>query len=114
MLSRLRVVYALGGALMIALNVGCASAVPLVPLQGAPSDLVSLVGEWQGEYTSPTSGRSGLIWFTLIAGEDHAHGCDNDPTRPGAVLVLRAWPGTNAGSTSQSEAVSVDSVRSSI
>jgi hypothetical protein len=74
MLTRLRRVYALGGALVIALNVGCASAVPPITLQGAPSDLQSLVGEWQGEYTSPTTGRSGLIWFTLIAGEDHAHG----------------------------------------
>jgi len=74
MLSRLRVVYALGGALVLALNVGCASAVPPVTLQGAASDLESLVGEWHGEYTSPTTGRSGLIWFTFIPGEDHARG----------------------------------------
>lgn len=52
---------------------GCASAPP-IPLQGSPPALIALAGEWDGTYTSRDTGRSGSIWFKLIAGEDHAHG----------------------------------------
>ena len=51
----------------------CASAPP-IPLRASPSSLQALVGEWDGTYTSRDTGRSGSLWFKLIAGEDHAHG----------------------------------------
>ena len=95
MLSRLRVGAALGGALTIALNIGCASAVPRITLQGTLSDLELLVGEWQGGYTSPATRRTGLIWFTLVAGEDHAHG-DVMMTPRGQKSYSRYAPGQGA------------------
>jgi hypothetical protein len=52
---------------------GCASTQsPPVTLVGA--DLQPLEGEWRGSYELPQLGRSGSIYFTLVAGEDHAHG----------------------------------------
>lgn len=53
----------------------CHSAPPgPVPLAGNPASWSNLAGEWAGAYESAQSGRSGSIVFTLIAGEDHAHG----------------------------------------
>lgn len=51
----------------------CASA-PAVPLRGSPEAIATLAGEWSGKYIGRDTGRTGSIWFTLIAGEDHAHG----------------------------------------
>lgn len=61
----------------------CASA-PAIPLRGPVADFAKLAGEWDGRYTSLDAGRSGSLWFTLIAGEDHAHG-DVQMTPDGAV-----------------------------
>jgi hypothetical protein len=55
------------------LAAACVSGPPIA-IQGSPSSLQALVGEWDGTYTSRDTGRSGSIWFKLIAGEDHAHG----------------------------------------
>jgi hypothetical protein len=70
----------------------CASA-PAVPLRGSPTAVAALVGEWNGTYDSRDTGRSGSIWFKLIAGEDHAHG-DVLMTPRGAVPYWRHAPGT--------------------
>jgi len=51
----------------------CAARSP-VPVSGAPIDIASLAGDWAGEYMSATTGRSGLIEFTLTATADTAHG----------------------------------------
>jgi hypothetical protein len=59
-----------GGIFGIAVA-NCASAPP-IPIQASPSSLQALVGEWDGSYTSRDTGRSGSLWFKLIAGEDHA------------------------------------------
>jgi hypothetical protein len=56
------------------LGLACASASPPVRLEATPTDLQALVGEWEGEYSSAATGRSGSIVFKLVAGEDHAHG----------------------------------------
>ena len=52
---------------------GCALAPP-IELEGPPADLERLVGQWEGRYTGGRDSRSGRIAFTLVAGEDHAHG----------------------------------------
>lgn len=52
---------------------GCVLA-PEIQLEAPPSDLERLVGEWEGRYTGGRQGRSGSIVFTLVSGEDHAHG----------------------------------------
>jgi hypothetical protein len=51
----------------------CATAPP-IPVKASRADIESLAGEWDGTYSSRDTGRSGSIWFKLIAGEDHAHG----------------------------------------
>jgi hypothetical protein len=53
---------------------GCASRPAAVPVLGDPSDLRALAGEWEGEYSSQETGRSGSIVFTLRAGRDSAAG----------------------------------------
>jgi hypothetical protein len=53
---------------------GCAAKPAPVPVLGDPSDLRALAGEWEGEYSSRETGRSGSIVFTLRAGRDSAAG----------------------------------------
>jgi hypothetical protein len=53
---------------------GCKSLPTPVPVIGPQSDMSALVGDWSGEYTSPETGRSGSISFTLQAGKDTAVG----------------------------------------
>ena len=45
-----------------------------VPLTGAATDVVALVGQWDGSYSSAATGRSGSISFTLTAHGDSAFG----------------------------------------
>jgi len=58
----------------VALLAGCRSLQTPVPVMGPQSDMSALVGDWSGEYTSPETGRSGSISFTLQAGKDTAIG----------------------------------------
>jgi hypothetical protein len=54
---------------------GCATTPPPpVPVTGAPADLGGLVGEWSGDYWSPTTGRRGTIRFALEAETGAARG----------------------------------------
>jgi hypothetical protein len=62
-------------ALVAAGSLGCATMEPSqVTLEGAPVQVAALAGKWAGEYSSPVTGRTGSILFTLVAGDDHAHG----------------------------------------
>jgi len=61
-------------AVVAALLAGCKSVPTPVPVIGQGSDMSALVGDWSGEYTSPETGRSGSISFTLQAGKDTAIG----------------------------------------
>jgi hypothetical protein len=60
-------------SLCAGVSIACASP-PAIPLRGSPTAYAALVGEWDGWYRGRDAGRSGSIWFTLAAGEDHAHG----------------------------------------
>jgi hypothetical protein len=63
------------GAALLALAAACASTPePHVPVSISPADLTRLAGEWTGEYSSATTGRSGSIVFHLTATADSAHG----------------------------------------
>ena len=54
---------------------GCVYKPPAIPLLPEQVSLETLVGEWTGDYAVDDEyERSGRISFTLIAGEDHAHG----------------------------------------
>ena len=62
-----------GIALLAVVLTACAGATA-IPIHGPQTDLAALTGEWTGTYTSPDLRREGTIWFTLLDGEDHAHG----------------------------------------
>lgn len=63
------------GAALVAAAAACASTQePHVPVSIGPADLSRLAGEWTGEYSSATTGRSGSIVFHLTATADSAHG----------------------------------------
>lgn len=73
MTSRRLLLRIMFGGICCAAVASCASAPP-IPIRASPSSLQALVGEWDGSYTSRDTGRSGSLWFKLVAGEDHAHG----------------------------------------
>ena len=68
--SAMKIVWAVTVAAALA---DCASA-PVISLRGSPADWTAWAGEWDGTYAGRETGRSGTLWFKLVAGEDHAHG----------------------------------------
>lgn len=52
----------------------CGRRPPSIELSSSDFDLNPLVGEWRGTYSSPVTGRTGTIAFTLRAGEGAASG----------------------------------------
>jgi hypothetical protein len=58
----------------IALAAACATKPEPIPLSADPANLSTLVGSWNGEYSSDATGRSGSIIFKLSAGKDTAFG----------------------------------------
>lgn len=62
------------GATLLAAG-ACATASPPIQVYGTLRDVAPLVGTWRGEYIGDLEhSRSGDIEFTLVAGQDHAHG----------------------------------------
>src|SRR5437867_4755794 len=68
----------------------CAAPSTPVPVVGAPSDVAQLAGEWEGQYSSVETGRSGSIFFHIASGADSSHG---DVLMDPAVLGLRRAAG---------------------
>ena len=68
----------------------CAAPSTPVPVVGAPADVAQLAGEWEGQYSSVETGRSGSIFFHIAAGTDSSHG---DVLMDPAVLGLRRAAG---------------------
>ena len=65
----------LGACLGVALCFAACKTTPApVPVQASASDLQQLTGEWEGEYSSEATGRSGSIQFQLVPGENQARG----------------------------------------
>jgi len=52
----------------------CRTAPSPVPVVGSAADIGTLAGDWEGDYSSPATGRSGSIAFRLVAGRDTAFG----------------------------------------
>src|SRR5688572_25015203 len=52
----------------------CAPVVSTTPVHGDAIAISRLDGEWNGEYSSTETGRSGAIYFRLRAGADTAEG----------------------------------------
>ena len=59
---------------LAAVTAACAGNAPPVTVFGSPGDVLALAGQWEGEYRSTETGRSGSIWFKLEAGRDTAYG----------------------------------------
>ena len=57
----------------VPLLAGCA-ATQSAPIPVRADDMLPPAGEWRGSYELPQLNRSGSILFTLVQGEDHAHG----------------------------------------
>ena len=58
----------------VLITAACAANPSPVPMVGPSRDLSALAGEWNGEYRSDETGRSGVITFKLQAGADTAFG----------------------------------------
>jgi hypothetical protein len=67
-----RILIALAFAL-VSLEAACASRAQPVALQADAAAREALLGSWQGSYTIEGR-RGGLISFTLLAGQEEAHG----------------------------------------
>jgi len=60
---------------VVALLVACrTTASPPVILQGEPSAIARLAGEWTGEYWGGAGGRGGSLGFSLRGGTDSLYG----------------------------------------
>ena len=64
---------ALAGAVGLG-TLACASKQTPVRVMAQPVEMSALVGEWNGEYSSGQSGRSGSIVFRLKSASDTAYG----------------------------------------
>jgi hypothetical protein len=71
------------------LALGCAYHPPPVRMEASPAELAKMAGHWTGGYTGWRWG-GGSIVFTLVPGEDHAHG-DVLMTPRGALRPYRPW-----------------------
>lgn len=84
----------LGG--LAALAVSCSYQPPSVPVQGDPTSVTALEGEWWGSYEGHESGRTGSIFFRLDAGADTARGdvlmAPLGPTHPAEELERGGEP----------------------
>ena len=70
-----RLMKAAGVIALGAILQGCGATIQSpVPIVADRSDVNALVGEWNGEYSSPESGRSGSIVFRLRSATDTAYG----------------------------------------
>jgi hypothetical protein len=65
---------ALGAVFALFFVDACAPIVLKTAVRGDPVIVEQLVGEWEGTYSSPKTGRSGSISFRLRAGTDTAEG----------------------------------------
>jgi hypothetical protein len=99
-------------ALLTVWNYGCGMALPIA-LDGPPADLGRLVGQWEGRYMGARHSRSGSIAFTLVAGEDHAHG-DVLMIPAGAERAYSRYPGRTLEPSAQfSQILTIRFVRAS-
>jgi hypothetical protein len=67
-------IIAFGVAALTFGGAACAYNPPPVPVYASRADWEILAGHWQGTYTTSSSGRRGVIEFTLSAGDEQAFG----------------------------------------
>ncbi len=59
---------------LAAVLTACHASRAPVPVVGTSGDVSALAGDWVGDYSSPESGRSGSISFSLKSATDSAVG----------------------------------------
>lgn len=62
------------GWMFVAVLAACGGTQKDVAVKGADTELVKLVGEWQGDYKGNDSGRTGPVSFSLQLGSHTAEG----------------------------------------
>lgn len=67
--------------------ISCGRRTPSIKVTSTDFDTAPLVGQWRGSYSSSTTGRSGTIAFTLLAGESSASGNVVMIPRPDSLLT---------------------------
>ena len=83
-------------AVLVAVAAACGTAPQTpVPVAGTAVDVAALAGQWEGSYSSPATGRSGSISFSLTANGDSATG-DVVMIPRGFGRPLQAWNRTAA------------------
>ncbi|HJR41604.1 MAG TPA: hypothetical protein VJ812_05900 [Gemmatimonadaceae bacterium] len=101
-------------ALVSTIVSACASRAASVPVLATTADAGPLVGKWAGEYSSPVTGRSGSIVFTLASAGDSARGDvvmtprgSNQPYRP----ADRSRGDTSVETTPDNQVLTISFVR---
>src|SRR5215470_1870611 len=59
---------------VLILLAACGTTQPMVDVSGKDSDVTQLAGRWEGTYAGRESGRSGTVFFDLVAGYHSAEG----------------------------------------
>ena len=67
-------IIAFGVAALMVGGAACAYNPPPVPVYASRADWEILAGHWTGTYTTSSTGRRGVIEFTLSAGDEQAFG----------------------------------------
>jgi hypothetical protein len=101
-------------ALLSTIVSACSSRAASVPVLASTEDAGPLVGKWAGAYSSPVTGRSGSIVFTLASAGDSARGDvvmtprgSNQPYRP----ADRAHGDVGGDATAGSQVLTISFVR---
>jgi len=59
---------------LLCLIAACGSTQPMVDIGGKDTDVTQLAGRWEGTYSGRESGRTGTVFFDLVAGYRSAEG----------------------------------------
>lgn len=90
-------VIAVVAAFAVALLLASCATGRMIVLEGEPTSLAFLSGEWDGSFSGDDNGAQGTLWLSLIAGEDHAHGdvrmTPRDRSPYGRFDAREAWRG---------------------
>jgi hypothetical protein len=102
---------AAAAVLVLGTTAACAGKPASVPVVGPSGDVHALAGQWSGEYSSPESGRSGSISFTLRATDDSAFG-DVVMIPGGGRRAVSPWrPDASSGAAPAAEVLTIRFVR---
>jgi hypothetical protein len=70
--SRMRSIFVVAASVMMLS--ACGGSGSQIPVKGADSELISIAGQWEGQYVATDAGRTGPITFSLEVGRHTADG----------------------------------------